>query len=282
MGLGKTLQALCVVTEHALDLSPRKAKILVICPASLIYVWSLEINKFGFDKILDVFADANQFIAAPDTSHKVLVISYRSSALQSDRLSSLVWDYLVLDEAHFVRNPNTQTFLNIKLVKANHTLALSGTPLQNRVTDLWALFDILNPGLIEENAKTFRSKFERPLKGSLRSLAENKNLAKKQTFVKALKELQNRVAPFILRRVKEDVLGDLPPRILEDYFCTPSQSQIEAIERAEEDGGLSLEDVAEQKLGEGVKGKREVGILKSLLTHRKLASHPNLACWKQR
>ncbi len=70
-----------------------------------------------------------------------------------------------------MRNPATRTYLAVRGLKARHKLALSGTPLQNRVTDLWAVFEVLNPGLIEESQRSFRAKFERPLKGSLKTLA---------------------------------------------------------------------------------------------------------------
>ena len=105
-----------------------------------------------------------------------------------------------------MRNPASQASIKVKKINAVRRLVLSGTPLQNRVLDLWSIFDFLNPNLLEIDFKTFRKKFINPLKGNLKNLAKKKNFKEREGFVEAMKALQAKISPFIIRREKEDVL----------------------------------------------------------------------------
>ena len=105
----------------------------------------------------------------------------------------------------------------MKQIQAHRKLILSGTPLQNRVSELWSLFDFLMPNFLEEES-TFSKLYNKYLTGNIKRMQEK--LEDTETFIQALKSLKRRIAPFILRRTKEQVLKELPPKVIQDYPCT--------------------------------------------------------------
>ena len=119
--------------------------------------------------------------------------------------------YLVLDEAHKIKNAKSVVAQNVKLLKAKRKLALSGTPLQNRVSELWSLFDFLMPNFLEDES-TFNRTYNKYLTGNIKRMQDK--LEETQSFVNSLKSLKRRIAPFILRRTKDDVLKELPPKVI--------------------------------------------------------------------
>ena len=189
MGLGKTLQALCVVDGRASG-----APTLVVCPTSVLPNWRAEIARFrpalkvaayhGPDRALDETAD-------------VVVTTYAILRLDAALLSARKWRAVVLDEAQAIKNPDSQVARAAYALSADFRLALSGTPVENRLEELWSLLRFAAPGLLG-GRREFVDGYARPIAGGRADVAD---------------KLRKRVKPFVLRRLKRDVAPELPPRV---------------------------------------------------------------------
>ncbi|XP_075973865.1 histone acetyltransferase 1 [Anticarsia gemmatalis] len=229
MGLGKTLQSLAVVAashwERARRLAPALPS-LVVCPPTLTGHWVFEVNKFIPSKFLRPL----QYVGIPYERerlrhqvkhHNFIVASYDIVRKDIDFFSSIKWNYCILDEGHVIKNGKTKVFKAIKQLVANHRLILSGTPIQNNVLELWSLFDFLMPGLLGTE-RQFTARYSRPILAARDPRATPHLL---QAGALACEALHRQVLPFLLRRVKEDVLKELPPKITQDYYCELSPLQ---------------------------------------------------------
>jgi superfamily II DNA or RNA helicase len=210
MGLGKTLQTLAVIST---DRSANAGPSLVICPKTLISIWIAEAKRFTPDLsvvAVEGTAKEREQILKNAKSKDVLVTSYSLFQRDVKEYQSIPLYYAILDEAQYVKNSKTATALAVKLLQAKHRLALTGTPLENGVHELWSLFDFLMPGLLG-NHTSFRFEFERPIR--------------ERADVDALQNLKRRVKPFLLRRTKESVAPELPPRVEQTDWCELTQTQ---------------------------------------------------------
>ncbi|XP_078035668.1 histone acetyltransferase 1 isoform X2 [Augochlora pura] len=225
MGLGKTLQTLCIL---ALDhhRNPHAPPSLVVCPPTLTGHWVYEAEKFFESKDLSVL----QFAGTPPdrdklrpkvTYHRLVVASYDIVRKDIDYFEMRQWNYCVLDEGHVIKNGKTKSAKATKRLHANHRLILSGTPVQNDVLELWSLFDFLMPGFLGTE-KQFAAKYSRPILACREPKAGPKE---QEAGALAMEALHRQVLPFLLRRNKEDVLQDLPPKITQDYYCDLSPLQ---------------------------------------------------------
>ncbi len=214
MGLGKTLQTLAFLNSLRtgnLTTAGARCPHLIICPTSLVFNWVAEAKKFTPKlKVLalhgpDRHAQFDQ-LAASD----IVVTSYALIRRDADRYREVTFDTVVLDEAQHIKNRQTQNAQAVKAIKAQHRLVLTGTPLENSVLDLWSIFDFLMPGYLG-TASDFRERYELPI-------AKEKNAA-------AQARLARRLRPFMLRRLKQEVAGDLPAKLEQVSFCelTPDQ-----------------------------------------------------------
>ncbi|XP_065212027.1 TATA-binding protein-associated factor 172 isoform X2 [Planococcus citri] len=236
MGLGKTLQSLCILVADHFEREKRYKKnksadstllpSLVICPPTLIGHWIYEIKKF----IPSQYMNPLQYEGIPTEREKLrnaahhynlIVASYDIVRKDVDFFSNFKWNYCILDEGHIIKNGKTKVSRAIKQLTANHRLILSGTPIQNNVLELWSLFDFLMPGYLG-NEKQFNAKFSKPI---LSSRDPKSSPKEQEAGVLAMETLHQKVLPFILRRMKEDVLKDLPPKITQDYYCDLSPIQ---------------------------------------------------------
>ena len=151
---------------------------------------------------------------------------------------------------------------------------LSGTPLQNRVSELWSLFDFLMPDFLEEES-VFNKMYNKYLTGNIKKMQEK--LEETESFIQALKSLKRRIAPFILRRTKEQVLKELPPKVIQDWPCTMPAAQAQVHLMIEKKYPFAAATSAKQqpavKGGEAKKGKSQ---LFNLILHRKVCNHPVL------
>ncbi|MCB1109700.1 MAG: DEAD/DEAH box helicase [Chlamydiia bacterium] len=203
MGLGKTLQAIVALTQH---LKGDKLPALVVCPTSLLYNWQEECHKFNpklKPLIIDGMPNQRKKLIATIENYDVIITSY--SLLQKDieSYSPITFSYMILDEAQHIKNRGTRNAKSVKLVKAEHRLILSGTPIENSLDELWSLFDFLMPG--------FLGSYDRFLEKYVRISGDEQ--------AKNLQYLRKKVSPFILRRMKSDVLDDLPP-VSENVYHT--------------------------------------------------------------
>jgi TATA-binding protein-associated factor len=171
--------------------------------------------------------------------------------------------YCILDEGHIIRTSTTKITQASKAIAADHRLVLSGTPLQNDVLELWSIFDFLSPGYLGTE-REFRSRYSKPIQGARDPKAKAPS---REAGTLALEALHRQILPFIMRRTKESVLSDLPPKIIQDYLCAMSPLQALLYE------GFASVDSVEP-------GAAPKHIFQTLQHLRKLLNHPvaALAC----
>ncbi|HLH53006.1 MAG TPA: DEAD/DEAH box helicase [Verrucomicrobiae bacterium] len=264
MGLGKTLQTLAWLVwlrEQNLDGSqsengeaPGAPPSLVVCPKSVMDNWRAEAERFAPGLRVKAWpagevAQVKDQLGIAD----IHVINYNQLRLLGESLVSVHWLALVLDEGQYIKNPNSQTAQVARALKAGHRLVLSGTPIENRLMDLWSLMAFTMPGVLGS-----RTQFARLYD------AKGDPLARKR--------LAARVRPFLLRRTKTQVAKDLPDRVEEDLFCEIEGEQ-QTLYRAE------LK--AAQQLLLSIKTQKELAqqqfhFLTSLLRLRQICCHPRL------
>ncbi len=260
MGLGKTLQMISLFLSEKEEGASRPS--LVVCPASLVYNWVEEIRKFApalpctavdgtlsrRKKLLESAAAGNA------TGGTVYITSYdllkRDIALYGD----IAFSCCVLDEAQYIKNPGTAASKSVKALQALHRFALTGTPIENRLSELWSIFDFLMPGFLY-GRREFESRFEAPIA--------------KSGDAEASERLHKMIAPFVLRRMKKDVLKDLPEKLEELRFARlgPTQQKL-----------YDAQVVRMKKLiGEGDgSGESKIRVLAELTRLRQLCCDPSL------
>lgn len=209
MGLGKTLQAIVTLSQHKLS---SEGPALVVCPTSLLYNWKEEFSKFNGQLqavVVDGIPSVRKKIVDSIQNYDVVITSYTLLQKDIENYKSIPFSYVILDEAQHIKNRGTRNAKSVKMVQADHRLILSGTPIENSLEELWSLFDFLMPG--------FLSTYDRFIEKYVRvsGLEQTQNL----------EFLKKKVAPFILRRMKVDVLDDLPPISEIVYHCQLSESQ---------------------------------------------------------
>lgn len=204
MGLGKTLQMIAILEDE--KSKNNNATSLVICPASLLYNWKDEIAKFS--KVLTSIcvqgtqATRNAFIM-DIKNYDVVITSYDYIRRDYESYANMMFTYIVLDEAQYIKNHTTKNAFAVKQLQGVHRFALTGTPIENSLAELWSIFDFLMPGYLY-NYHYFRANYEK-------EIVKNKN-EKIQTKLKKM------VEPFILRRLKKDVLKELPDKVENVYY----------------------------------------------------------------
>lgn len=280
MGLGKTLQTICIVAsdhhnraeEYARTQSTdsRKLPSLIICPPSLSGHWQQEVKEYA------PFLNCVAYVGPPAERSKVqgeldtadiVVTSYDICRNDNDVLNPRSWNYCVLDEGHLIKNPKAKVTLAVKRIVSNHRLILSGTPIQNNVLELWSLFDFLMPGFLGTE-KVFLDRFAKPIAASRFSKSSSKE---QEAGALAVEALHKQVLPFLLRRLKEEVLNDLPPKIIQNYYCDPSELQ----QKLFEDFTKKEQKTLAEKVGSSEKADKE-HIFQALQYMRRLCNSPAL------
>ena len=224
MGLGKTLQTICILAadHHQRQTEFRKTKnpsasplpSIVICPPTLTGHWVYEVEKFVSSDHLNPLhytgpPSERMRLRKRVSRHNLVIASYDIVRNDIDFFATLRWNYCVLDEGHVIKNGKTKSSKAIKQLIANHRLILSGTPIQNNVLELWSLFDFLMPGFLGSE-KQFQARYSKPILASRDAKASSKE---QEGGALAMESLHRQTLPFLLRRMKEDVLKDLPPKI---------------------------------------------------------------------
>lgn len=281
MGLGKTLQTICIIAsdqylrqeEYKLsgNIECRPLPSLIVCPPSLTGHWENEFEQYSpFLKIV-VYAggpSVRQPLRKQLSSADIIITSYDVARNDLDTISSYDYNYCVLDEGHLIKNAQSKLAKAVKLIKANHRLILTGTPIQNNVVELWSLFDFLMPGFLGTE-KSFQERFAKPIAASRNSKTSSKE---QEAGALALEALHKQVLPFMLRRLKEDVLSDLPPKIIQDYYCELSDLQ----KQLYEDFAKKQKNVVEKDIQNTADVDSKQHIFQALQYMRKLCNHPAL------
>lgn len=276
MGLGKTLQSLMTILIDYLKFP--KHKYLIVCPHSLVKHWANEAAKHyqGYKIVhteLDKKFDGN-WAKYPKTN--VFIIGDRHLVRKSHFFSKISFHMCILDEAHLIKNEKSKLAQCVKAINVKHKLALTGTPIQNNLLELWSIFDFLMPqylGSKEEFKKEFKKLFNLNLinmEASDIGLDTNQN--------KDLEMLHKRVLPFIMRRLKSQVLEDLPPKIIQDYYCEMTEVQQAVYDTFENLDMKNVKNSIDEMTGEGTGNttgaKKSIPLLKSLVNLRKICNHP--------
>ncbi|MDY3928345.1 MAG: DEAD/DEAH box helicase [Clostridia bacterium] len=252
MGLGKTLEVIAFVMSEK-----KKKPALVVAPSALVYNWLNEINKFTPDakkKIIDGTKEERKKSLEDIYGYDFIITSYPLLRRDIEMYSELEFSYLFIDESQHIKNPDTMNAKTVKKVKAERKFALSGTPIENRLSELWSVFDFAMKGYLHTR-KEFSQNYE---------YAQNS-----PEHDDALEELRKKVTPFILRRMKADVLEELPEKIENTIYSDfiPEQKRMYEAYLAyakNEIGGL-LE-----------KGDSQMKILTILLRLRQICCYPGL------
>ncbi|MBG7601824.1 MAG: DEAD/DEAH box helicase [Gammaproteobacteria bacterium] len=258
MGLGKTMQVIALL----LALKKRRSDnpSLLVLPASLLGNWKTELDYFAPSlrclfihssqlnkKRMDEMAEEHAALQDLD-----LVLTTYGTLMRQEWLQQQKWRLLVLDEAQAIKNPAARQSKAVKRLEAESRIALTGTPVENRLSDLWSLFDFLNPGLLG-SARRF--------KGFVKSLSERKS--------DQYAPLRNLVAPYILRRLKSDrsIINDLPEKTEVAAYCGLSKAQAVLYQQAVKQMAQAIENL------DGI--KRRGLVLSYLLRFKQICNHPS-------
>ncbi len=258
MGLGKTIQVLSLLLVLKAEAGNTRKQSLVVAPASLLANWAAEIARFS-PNLKAVVAHPSAMSAeqlksdyAETLADADLVITSYGSLARFPRLASTPWRLVILDEAQAIKNPAAKQTKAVKALKADTRIALTGTPIENRLGDLWSIFDFINPGLLG-SSKQFS--------GFVKNLAE-----RPQNPYGPLRDL---VRPYILRRLKTDksIIADLPDKTEVRTFCPLSRKQAALYQQAVDDLSQQLEQV------DGM--KRRGLVLAFLMRLKQICNHPS-------
>lgn len=249
MGLGKTIQALAVIAN-----SPETSTSMVICPKTLLYNWAAEIEKFHTN-IPFAIVEGNKETRTALLSNqniRLYIISYSMVLSDFALLKTRKFEWLILDEAQNIKNVSAQRTRAIKKLDSSHRLALSGTPIENNLTELWSIMDFLMPGYL----------------GSLKSFKDTYLKTEDDRDARAV--LHRLSSPFLLRRIKKEVLLELPDKQEQISWCKMSPIQEKLY--------LQILDTVQKKLMPSSSDEMTyVHILAALTKLRQVCNHPHLA-----
>jgi superfamily II DNA or RNA helicase len=240
MGLGKTLQTLCAVSGRT----------LIVCPKSVLHNWEAEARRFRPGLSVAIYQGPRREL---DVRADLTITTYAILRLDAERLAAETWDTVVLDEAQAIKNPDSQVSRAAYALKTPFPVALSGTPLENRLEELWSMFHFSHRGLLSGRSQ-FRDRYSLPIE---------------QGNKKKLAELREKTKPFILRRLKREVAPELPPRtdMVLEIELDPSERELYTAVRA-----ATQRDLLEKLQ----KGGNVLQALEALLRLRQAACHPSL------
>lgn len=256
MGLGKTLQALTLI-QKAKEVDGSGVN-LVICPTSVVFNWEAEIEKFAPNlKCLNLTGSARKDFFKKIDKYDVVVTSYALLRRDIDELKKVDFRAVILDESQNIKNYESITAQSAKQLNAHHRLALSGTPIENRLSELWSVFDFLMPGFMYD-INEFNYRYAVPIQEKADRTVESR--------------LKKQVYPFILRRMKRDIAKDLPDKIENIAYCKMNPEQ--------RDFYLDVLDSTRQEIFDKINAegfeKSKMSVFSALLRLRQVCCHPRL------
>lgn len=256
MGLGKTLQALTVLQKAKEEDGPMPT--LVIAPTTVVFNWESEIQKFAPTlSCLKLQGGERKQFFKKIPEYDVVITSYALLRRDIAKLKDVNFRYVILDESQNIKNATSQTAQAVKQLNAQHKLALSGTPIENKLEELWSVFDFLMPGFLFSMAD-FNSRYVNPIMERQDKIVE--------------KRLKLQIYPFILRRMKRDVAKDLPDKVENIAYCELTDEQ--------RDFYLQVLDSTKEELFKSIEQngleKSRLSIFSALLRMRQICCHPKL------
>ena len=256
MGLGKTLQALTVLQKAKEEDGPMPT--LVIAPTTVVFNWEAEIQKFAPTlSCLKLQGGERKQFFKKIPEYDVVITSYALVRRDIAKLKDVNFRYIILDESQNIKNATSQTAQAVKQLNSQHKLALSGTPIENKLEELWSVFDFLMPGFLFSMAD-FNSRYVNPIMERQDKIVE--------------KRLKLQIYPFILRRMKRDVAKDLPDKVENIAYCELTDDQ--------RDFYLQVLDSTKEELFKSIEQngleKSRLSIFSALLRMRQICCHPRL------
>lgn len=208
MGLGKTIQVISLVLKMKEE-GKLKKPVLVICPTTLMGNWMKELQMFAPSLDAVIYHGTDREL---DVNHDVILTTYAIMRIDVEELKKQAWSVIIVDEAQNIKNPDTAQTLAIKMLKSDVKIAMTGTPVENRLTELWSIFDFINKGYLG-SLKEFQKSYAIPIE----RFKENSRAGK----------LKMSISPFVLRRLKTDknVISDLPEKMVLNEYCYLSKVQ---------------------------------------------------------
>ena len=253
MGLGKTVQVIAALEALRAAGELEKRPALITVPASVVINWTRELRRFAPEMTVNVYYGTQRSI---EPRANVLLTTYGTLRQDIEKLKDLRWRIAVADEAQNIKNTGSQIFRDMCLLKADSAIAMTGTPVENRLADYWAIMEFVNPGLFG-TIGSFIADYARPIE-------QNRD-------ADAVRRLRSVTAPFILRRLKTDksVIADLPDKISSDRFCELTAEQAAMYQAFVSDGLEGVTETLSQM-------ERSAMVLKLILRLKQICDAPEL------
>ena len=256
MGLGKTIQVLALLARRRAVDGRRTS--LVVAPRSLVYNWLDEAGRFTPElRTLDYTGTGREELRDRFADHDLVITTYGTLRRDVTELAQTTFDYAILDEAQAIKNPESQTAKAARLLRADHRLVLTGTPVENHLRELGSLFEFLNPGMLGR-----ASAFAEIVSAGSAGAVDDEELAR----------LSRALGPFILRRTKAEVLPELPAKTEQTLFVTLGTEQRSLYEELKAHYRAQLH----QRIDELGLDRSRMQVLEALLRLRQAACHPEL------
>ncbi len=254
MGLGKTVQVLALLTDVCVPDEQQCRPNLVVVPKSLVFNWLAEANRFAPHlAVLNYTGTLRGDLRKVIGDHDIVLTTYGTLRLDIQILESCEFNYVILDEAQAIKNADSQVAKAVRVLKARHRLAMTGTPIENHLGELWSLFDFLNPGLLSRSLLAKVSKDAHESEPALEALAYG-------------------LRPFILRRTRAQVLQELPEKTEQTLYC-----DLTTVERKRYDElRKHFQQQLLQQVSEHGLNRSKIQVLEALLRLRQAACHPGL------
>ena len=250
MGLGKTIQVISLILKLKEE-NRLKQPVLVVCPTTLMGNWKRELNTFSPSlKVLTYHGFNREF----STNCDVILTTYAILRIDLEKFQKNNWDLLIIDEAQNIKNPSTNQTQAIKAIKAQMKVAMTGTPVENRLSELWSIFDFINKGYL----------------GSLTDFSKNYSIPiERFKELTRAQKLKKAISPFMLRRLKTDktIISDLPEKIVLDDYCYLTKAQVALYERILKESMDSITK-SESKIS------RRGAIFKLITNLKQVCNHP--------
>ena len=260
MGLGKTLQIIAyLLSEQEEKETADSRPSLIVCPASLVYNWESEIHRFApalKTRLIIGTAAGRQTLIEAIEAGEVCITSYELLKRDIKIYQEVAFGCQVIDEAQYIKNHNTQAAKSVKSIHAGFRVALTGTPVENRLSELWSIFDFLMPGFLHSYDR-FRKEMENPI---IQGQDEE-----------AMERLRKMTHPFILRRLKKDVLKDLPDKIEKNMFTRMDGEQQKLYDAHVKQLQMFLDGASDEELS-----MSKIQILSQLTRLRQICCDPAL------
>lgn len=250
MGLGKTIQVISLILKLKEE-NKLKKPVLVVCPTTLMGNWKRELNTFSPSLNTLIYHGFNREFS---TNCDVILTTYAILRIDLEKFKKTNWDLLIIDEAQNIKNPSTSQTQAIKTIQANMKVAMTGTPVENRLSELWSIFDFINKGYL----------------GSLVDFSKNYSIPiEKFKELTRAQKLKKAISPFMLRRLKTDktIISDLPEKVVLDDYCYLTKPQVALYERI-------LKESMESITKSDSKMNRRGAIFKLITNLKQVCNHP--------